>query len=386
VFFLTTQPVVLGYSGLVTHDAAAAAGVGLSIVAFLRWLERPTAFRALLFGAAYGFSILCKFSCLLYVPIACGAILLVRITLDRKAPAEARRLLATTALIPVTTIITIWAGYGFAFGRPTDVFGIQAMERLHIHGAVPAPQFVDGVARLANINREGMTSYFFGEARSKGWWLYFPAALALKTTLGFLLLLLLALLAARSRLLFESLAAAAGILVIAMTSTLDLGVRYVLPLFVPLSVAGGAAVTALFEKRGAALRVIAVVLIAWHLGASIVAHPDYFPYFNELAGGEPSRYLIDSNLDWGQDAFRLAKTARHLKIPRLGVAYFGNADLDAVHLPPHYRLTPDRPATGWIAVSEHLYRMDGTSGGWSWLNGRPYQMVGKSIRLYYIGN
>jgi hypothetical protein len=41
-----------------------------------------------------------------------------------------------------------------------------------------------------------------------------------------------------------------------------------------------------------------------HRGGSVLrVHPNYLGYFNELAGGPSGgwRYLVDSNLDWGQD-------------------------------------------------------------------------------------
>lgn len=64
LLLLTTQPSFLGHSGLATHDAAATSGVALSLLAFSRWLERPTAGRAAALGAAAAFAFLCKFSCI----------------------------------------------------------------------------------------------------------------------------------------------------------------------------------------------------------------------------------------------------------------------------------------------------------------------------------
>ena len=111
----------------------------------------------------------------------------------------------------------------------------------------------------------------------------------------------------------------------------------------------------------------------------MAAHPDYFPYFNALVGRDPSRYLVDSNLDWGQDVLRLRHVARELRIERLGVALMGTADLDALRFPPHYNAQPSQPATGWVAMSDHAYHM----ARWPWLAGRAYRRIGKSIRLYF---
>jgi hypothetical protein len=160
-----------------------------------------------------------------------------------------------------------------------------------------------------------------------------------------------------------------------MPSHLNLGVRYVLPAYAPLAVAGAAGALA-FRRRW-----IAIALLVWHTGASLIAHPDAFPYFNEAAGREPSRLLLDSNIDWGQDALRLKRVLREKKAERVGLAVLGWHDWDKLGFPPHYALNRDVPSQGWVAVSEHLY---GVARGAPWLEGRKYERVGTSIRLYYL--
>ncbi len=356
LFLFTTEPVILGYSGLVTHDAAAIAGVALAILALLRWIERPTIVNAILLGAAFGFGVACKFSCIAFTPLACGAILLVRIIRQRRA--QWLQIVILIVVVPVIAAAVVWVSYGFSINK-----------------------FIIGVRSLAAVNRGPYTTYLFGHASTKGWWWYFPVTVLLKTTLPLLLLVVAALFAKQKRVVFESLVAAVAILAMAMTSPLDLGIRYVLPIFVPLSVAAGIGLVQMFNQRRAA----AALLIAWQLAASALAHPDYFPYFNELAGREPSRFLIDSNLDWGQDVLRLSKEVRRLKIDSLGVALFSNSDLDALGFPPRFTANAFVPTTGWTAISEHIYRMDRAErSGWRWLDGRPYRLVGKSIRLYNV--
>jgi hypothetical protein len=196
----------------------------------------------------------------------------------------------------------------------------------------------------------------------------------LKTTLASLLLALIAVFTPRGR---APLAAAAAILLVSMPTPLNVGVRYVLPAYVPLTIAAAAAVLALWQRR----RAVAIALLAWHVGASALAGHDHFPYFNELAARRPWLYLIDSNLDWGQDVLRLRDAVRAKKIDRLGVRILGWHDLDALGFPPHYGLQHSIPTQGWVAVSEHYWS---SVGGIPWLKGRRYERIGKSIRLYYI--
>ena len=354
----TLQPMIAGHAGLATHDMAATAGVAWSLFAFSRWLEQPALKRAALFGVAFGLAILCKFSCIGYVPAACLAMFVVRAIRERVAwRSVAPAFFAALA----TTLFVLWSGYAFQ-----------------------VEPFLAGIKGLRAIDQAGHFSFLFGEVRTTGWWWYFPAAVGLKSTIASLVLALFA----RGRGV-EALAAVAAILIVAMPSHLNLGVRYVLPLYAPLAIAGAwtvvhvARASARGPRRAEADRALWIVLLLllWHSVASTVAIPDAFPYFNEAAGPRPWRYLIDSNLDWGQDALRLKRVIRKKKIDRIGIAVFGWHDWDALGFPPHYDLQRDVPSQGWVAVSEHIF---GLARGAPWLEGRPYARIGKSIRLYYV--
>lgn len=90
-FLFTMEPIVLGYSALATHDGAAVAGLAVALLAFGRWLRRPDWHRALIFGAAYGFGINCKFSNIVFVPVACAIIAGVRLIHDGALREESGR-------------------------------------------------------------------------------------------------------------------------------------------------------------------------------------------------------------------------------------------------------------------------------------------------------
>ena len=356
------QPTILGHSGVVTHDAPGTAGVAVAILAFTRWLEHPTIGRAAAFGAAYGFSIACKFSSIPYVPAACLAIYLVRIMRDAEARRAWRKALIAFPVASIVCLLVIWASYA---------------------GSLRA--FIDGIQGLMAVNSEGHLAYLFGKVSMSGWWWYFPVALALKTTIAVLLLVVLGFVfARRERVFAESLAAAMAILLVSMTARLDLGLRYVLPVYVPLAVAAAAVALAMIRSPRTIVRASAIALLAAHAGAALLAHPDHLAYFNAFAGRDPSRYLVDSNLDWGQDVLRLAKIAREEKIDRIGVSVSGNHDFTALGFPPHYAMQPWGAAHGWVAVGDHSYRTMRADGGWRWLVGKKYRRAGKSIRLYYI--
>jgi Dolichyl-phosphate-mannose-protein mannosyltransferase len=393
VLLFTMEPVVMGYGGLATHDIPATAGFILALVAFRSILRSPTLGRALLFGAAFGISILCKFSNLGYVPAAAVAVTLVRLLRDgvmRKRLAPVIALMLPAALM---TLLTIWAGYGLSCGERGELGPFESafgprVEALLSHIApstrIPAIDFFIGIAGLIRVSRNSLTSYLCLHTSTTGWWWYFPFAVALKTTIAALVLFVSGAFIARGPLLtawLEWTAATLAVICVAMTSPLDIGVRYVLPAYASLAIAAAACALVLL-RASRPLQSIAALLLVLQIGASVLAHPDYFPYFNAFAGHEPGRYLIDSNLDWGQDVLRLRKTVRELKITRLSTSIMSIADYDALGFPPTVTADPWRATHGWIAVSEQSFRLASLNGGWTWLPPEPYRQAGKSIRLY----
>ena len=370
------------------------AGLAVALFAFGRWLRNPDLKRALIFGAAFGFSIDCKFSSIVFVPVTCVAIMAVRLVRDPELRRRFGRALGTMIPAAVVTLFIIWAGYGFTVHtfaelQPWIDSYSPALQRVLAHISpstpLPAPAFFVGISAIHKIDKNGFDTFLCGQVGRTGWWWYFPFAVALKTTIAALLLFVSGLwFALRNRELRGTFAewalAALGIVIISMPSALDLGIRYILPFYVPFAIACAATFLALLRKW----RVVAVALLLCHLGASALAHPDYFPYFNAFAGRDPSRYLIDSNVDWGQDVLRLRSVIRHEHIPSIGMSLMGPADYVALSFPPTHYPSPWASSKGWIAVSDHSYQMTkAQAGGWRWLPEK-YRRVGKSIRLYYI--
>ena len=74
--------------------------------------------------------------------------------------------------------------------------------------------------------------------------------------------------------------------------------------------------------------------MAWYAVSVLHVHPRYLGYFNELAGGPSQgwRYLVDSNVDWGQDLKALKAWTDAHDVKHLKLSYFGTAD------PVYYRI------------------------------------------------
>ena len=260
--------------------------------------------------------------------------------------------------------------------------------------ALPASQFLLGVIEVIEHNECGHSAYLLGKISEKGWWYYFPIAISVKTTIPLLLLFGMSIgFSATSR--FGGLArpvmvAAAvftTVMAIGMGSYINIGIRHVLVAY-PMMALGGAAVVARHSSAGRVgpRLVIGVLLLVWHGAASLAAHPDYLPYFNEIARGREEKVLIDSNLDWGQDLERLGHFLRENPNEPVRVLYWGRANPELLGVPA---LRPPRAGEsrpGWLAVSIHKlvhWREDIPALKKFW-GKEPDGRIGKSIFLFRI--
>jgi len=419
VLLFTTIPVVLGHAGQATTDIAVTATLIGALLAGIYFLERASYVRAAVLGTAAGLAILSKFSSLVFLP-ACGVALLGwRFLLQRKkkkmdAPSGGRFLWGRGLSLAILALcLTIWAGYRFSFeplmvgparARPALDHLVGKQGSLHdlaykVSGAVsiPAPGFFHGLAATREHAANGHKSYLFGQVREKGWWYFFPVALSVKTPIALLLLIVFASFYLVRRSWVENdwmvaapVIAAAALLLVCIPSTINIGVRHLLPIYPLLAIIGGVGAWQLWHiaKPKFLGPTIVVLLLGWQLAASFQAHPDYFAYFNEFAGQHPERILIDSDLDWGQDVIRLSSALQERHIEQVSIAYAGSADLGHFGLPPYRMLVPHQPTTGWIAISLLRLKTGGVNlptDSFAWLEAyQPVCVVGRSIRLYHI--
>jgi hypothetical protein len=119
------------------------------------------------------------------------------------------------------------------------------------------------------------------------------------------------------------------------------------------------------HKRGRLVVAVTIValLLVWFVGANLKTYPYYLSYFNESIGRQTNayKYLVDSNLDWGQDLNRLARWVEYNQIDHIYVDYFGGGV-------PKQAIGEDKvtswhsknglPAPGsYLAISATFYQM-----------------------------
>ncbi len=438
VLLLVSVPPVLGNAGLASLDVAAAATCLLAFYALQQWLMTARLPDAARWGLAAGVAVGTKFSAVPFIGLALPALALARAAVARRrqlpgAPPPAVGAgsagvipratpwawLLGLSLAGLTALVPLALAYAPRSANPAGValrfnwaVSYLLQERgldhqlgvLLSHLSLPreAKDLINGVVAVKAHNDSGHRSYLLGRIGTTGWWYFYLVALAVKTPIPLLAagpagLAWLARDGWRRR---EPWALAPAVLTVTVLSfasvfsRINIGIRHVLVLY-PFLAIGAAYVTVRAWRSLAAWRArpaaksaamagatVLLALLFWQLSTLWTAYPDYLPYFNE-AVPHPERVLVDSDLDWGQDLYRLELRAAQLRIPKLSIAYRGTEDLRREPLPLFTILAPARPQSGWVAISE-LARTRNPAD-YAWLNAyRPLERIGKSIDLYYI--
>lgn len=398
VLIFTMIPTVLAHAGLSTTDMGVTACLTAALYAFLRFVESPNARTAAWLGVAGGLTILTKFSALVYFPAAIA--LTAAVWIYRARPSvgplmcDIRSRIPGAAISLILAFFIIWAGYRFSFGRAP---GLPLR--------TPFPELFSGVQAVMRHNAEGHLAYLLGQLRMDGWWYFFPVVLAVKLPLALLGLIAIGLVAAMmSRIghpgefpsawpFWIAIAMPLAMLIVAMSAHINIGLRHILPIFPFLALIGacGAIWLARSGARNAWARWTLAAAVIWLCGTSLAAHPDYLPYFNAIAGNDPERIVVDSDLDWGQDIKRLGARLRELNAEFVTFTPTITTSLSLHGFPPHQQSAWDGPDPGWNAVqiSEwKLYRMGlqmRQPGAKTWPDViQPTERVGRSILLYHV--
>jgi hypothetical protein len=385
--FAATNPNLLAHAGIAGTDLAPAAFVVAGAYAWLRWREEPAIRRAIVLGIATGLAATTKFSALAFLGLTIALGEIARwLAARRRGGLGAHSVPWRSGLVAAgTAAVAIWAMYRFHVGAMTPG-GVS----------VPAPEFFAGLVAFFTHGSGGHPAFLLGEVRLRGWWYYYLVVLAVKTPLALLALAITggvyAVRAARTDgwTAVVPIVGVVAVLVPALLSHVDLGVRIVLAVYPFLALLAARGATTAWRSTGTRAQVLArraavAVFVASMSVTAVRSWPDYLAYFNPVAGPHPERVLVDSNLDWGQDLYRLADTVRARGIDSIRVHYFGSSQLSSVGLTNARRLARDERTTGWVAASETFL-----AGVWSdtslqWLARRPpVARIGPSIRLYYI--
>ncbi len=367
--FAVFCPSLVAHAHLATVDVGFAAMVVLALWTLQRFVQEPSVGRLLQCGGALGLCELSKHTALLLYPIF-AILAAVALWRGERFPLFARSgrgvassLLALGAIFAVSLAV-LDAGYLFqGVGSPLGEHhfasaGLRALAaRLPSWLPVPLPRaWLAGFDALQRINETGeFPEYLFGRWSRQGSLFYYLATVVFKTPLPLLAAFVAAPFVRRGSgagrgEYFLWLPALLLLAAFSVGSKVHYGIRYVLPVLPLLMIYAARLVPGLRGARRALRVGAAALLLAYPLSIVLVT-PDTIDYFNLLAGGEPDRILLDSNLDWGQGLERLRTFMDREGLGTIPLAYFGHVD------PAIYGIaatTPVAGQAGLVAVSANF--------------------------------
>ena len=435
LFLFSFSPTFLAHGRLVTTDVGAAAGVFIATYYFIKAFQQPIKKNIILAGIAFGLAELCKFSVILLVPLFAILALawwLVKLGTWRKA-------LKIFILVMLIGYILIWPIYqyhvwnypaerqvrdaGVALSDYPDLIKKPILFATDKPILRPYAQYLTGLLMVFHRAAFGNTTYFLGEVSNLGWKNYFPVVYSIKEPLTLHILTLIAFLYAAWLIKkpfwqntfqrtgswiknhypeFAMLSFIGLYWTVSLASSLNIGVRHLLPVF-PFTILLVSRMTGnLIKSPFLKLKcTILGILILWQAVSVISIYPHFLAYFNELAGGPNQGYVytVDSNLDWGQDLKRLKKWVEENKIDKIYVDYFGGGDAK-YYLKEKYAPwwgtsdSKEFPKGNYLAVSATFLQggrgiptpgFNQPYGYYHWLDKyTPVAKIGYSIFVYYI--
>ena len=318
------EPTVLAH-GRIVHTDLPAAFVYLLFFFTLQYYSKAPGLRsALLLGLACGVALLTKFSMLVVLPVL-AVYLAARLFLSWRDSKQRSQVALHGALVTAVILFLINAAYYFQHPvlEASDVRWVEMKSPallgfvttgVRVLSKIIPTYYLFGVYNIELHNHYGHATSLLGQYNDLGWWYYFPVAFALKTTIPFLLLAVVALgwavwrLAVKRDKRFVWLVVPIGVyLAISLTSHINIGIRHFLPVYPFLFIAGGALLAQLLHVRQRLGVAVLVILLGWMTFEAVHTFPDYTPYMNQLASRHPRwYYLSDSNVEWGDDVGALA--------------------------------------------------------------------------------
>ncbi len=399
------DPNILAHGRLTTTDLGVTCFMFIAVYCFWRWLNHPTWPRLAVAGLTLGLALASKYPALVLMAIL-PLMGLAHILIGRRGEAKEDttivqrtwNLAVAVGLMFALASLLVWAVYGFEVG-PVVEGGI----------AVPIPTYIKGLQGVSRHLERGHLAFLHGDYFTTARWDYFPIAFAIKTPLPTLILLGLSLVWMVKQRTWRSayplLLPVLIYLAVSLSSkSLNIGYRHILPIL-PFLFVFASSVARSIKLRKTLVVAACLLLTIWYLVGSACIYPDYLAYFNELVGGPDNgwRYLVDSNLDWGQGLKGLERYIKQKGIEEVYLSWFGSTYPDAYGYDIPHRLLPSylyypgqvagvafnplRPAPGVYAICatnlQGVYLSDRDLFAW-FRERQPLAKIGYSIFIYEV--
>ena len=407
------SPNVIGHGSLITPDVPAVTFGLLAAYRFRVWLTQSTMENMFFGGITLGLALLTKtywvFLLGLWPLMAVGSFF----GNPRKNGDTWQRRTLQLSLMMLIGLNVVWIGYAgrglFVSLKEYDFYSASLAGTTRLPGVnspenrfretwlgelpVPLPHdYVTGIDLQKLDFERGHWSYLWGEVKDPGgWWYYYLAGLLVKVPVGVWLLVLIGVWQSfvtngAMRLVIAALPYWLPVLGLFILASLNVKmnrhVRYVFPVLPCLFLLSGYA--AQLGESMPRLRWITRGGVVLAIASSLWVYPHSLSFFNYAVGGPTygDRYLVDSNVDWGQDNILLQDwiTAHPERQPLYGegTGYCRLQDQGVEVL-----RMPDTPQPGWYVVSRNRLHTPHSRTRWL-LKEMPVDQVGYSYNVYHI--
>ncbi len=329
LFLYCFSPTVLAHASLFTVDYGSAFFFLAVIFLFEEYLRKPSPQNQVKVGVVLGLAQLVKFNLVLLYPILIILFCAIKYPLVLKAPNSEKWLFALRSamaigLIFAISLLVLNVGYLFhgsmwplnhgvyvKYGFKSSF--VQSFAQNDLINWVPLPlpaYYVVGID-FAKMNMErGMSHYFMGLKSRGGWWNYFLVAWLVKTPIPLQIIFIWALLwgltgsrkERKDLLMFIPLVVV--VVWMSILNRMNYGIKYMLPAY-PFIFAYCGRVVESLKGGSRKLSAVFLALCILYMSSTLLSWPHHLEYFNSIAGGPDNghKYLLDSNLDWGQNKF-----------------------------------------------------------------------------------
>ncbi len=457
VFLFAFCPTIIAHARLVTTDIAALFSVLFATYFFIRWLEHQSTKKFWFASLSFGIALLTKFSTFLLVPyFILITIVWVWIHHYNFTRPALKIITRGTFVMLVGFVVVVGPIYQLhilnypADRQKTDSAYLLASHPIPAlaHAIVwaadkpvlrPYAEYGLGLAMVFQRAAGGNRTYFLGKLSDHSFKSYFPIVFSLKEPIPLLLLILFAIglgirnwftskhsLKNKIKDSFAELSMLLWIviyLIASLNSNLNIGIRHLIPIYGFIFILTAGIIELRIANYGLKNKsdwkskirnpqfAIILILLIWYLLEFISVYPYYLTYFNEFARLRPSwasarqggwtpgghNYVVDSNLDWGQDLWRLGDFVKANRISKIYVDYFGWADQQFYignafvwvregQFRTKEQFLTENPKGGWLAVSATFYQESINSNhNYSWLESiKPTTVIGNSIFVFRI--
>lgn len=394
----TFCPNILAHAGVMTTDLAFSCFSFIWFYYFWRSQDSHSYRDIFLSALFFSLALISKFNFLMFIPIYLFMGFLLWLASGSQRKIFLRRFILSSLIVFLIGLFILNASYRFSFVRLQEIFRyFPRLSRLGIPGniilSIPYGYLNEIKCVLKETLYTGHPAFLMGRYSQKGWPYYYLIAFLIKTPIPVIIFLIIAIYTKIKNSLPEFKTReyflwvpAVSIFVLASLQHSHIGIRHILPVY-PFMFVFISRIINLSYLKNKIFRGFSIVLLTWLIISCAWVFPHYLAYFNELIAGpgQGYKYLVDSNLDWGQDLAGLKKYMDKNKVRKIKLSYFGFVKPEYYGI--DYQDLPQVPTEGLVAISatnlQGAYFDDHTR--YHWLKKyRPKAKIGYSIFVYDI--